>query len=213
MTDSGCLLEGERDMSSENSPIDLTFRPKLEFPTAKEIEEIVAQIPDEDTRRRVESAIDSECVEYLPYSVLSDEAFSKLEDFIGGMEIVGIRLDNTWPGWIGIHIKVLAFAREDGAVEFRRRDDVNYWKEPVLAVLTEPPTLEEMIQMVIEAIEGTSEISWKQIFCRNYDGEIDYGARCSVSSKPYPELTRWFEEEIKKYIEECESYDEDEEDE
>ena len=207
-------------MSSENSPIDLTFRPKLEFPTAKEIEEIVAQIPDEDTRRRVESAIDSECVEYLPYSVLSDEAFSKLEDFIGGMEIADIWLDNNDPCMVSVHIRLLASAMEDGAVEYRCWDDINSFgdpawgfRDPVLAVLTEPPTLEEMIQMVIEAIEGTSEISWKQIFCRNYDGEIDYGARCSVSSKPYPELTRWFEEEIKKYIEECESYDEDEEDE
>ena len=88
----------------------------------------------------------------------SEEAFLKLGDFIGGMEIVGIRLDNTWPGWIGIHIKVLAFAREDGAVEYRRWDDLNSREEPVLAVLTEPPTLEEIIQIVIKAINYNSDV-------------------------------------------------------
>ena len=121
-------------MSSANSTIDLTFCPKLSVPTVQEIDEIVAQIPDEDTRRRVESAIEYECD--LPRSGLSKEAFSKLEDFIGGIEIVGIPLDNTWPRWIGIHIKVLAFARKDGAVEYRRWDDLNSREEePVLAGL------------------------------------------------------------------------------
>ena len=61
-------------------------------------------------------------------------------------------------------------------------------EEPVLAVVTEPPTLEEMIQIVIKAIDYNSDVSWQQRFCNNYDGEINYGSRWYVSSEPYPEL-------------------------
>ena len=54
-----------------------------------------------------------------------------------------------------------------------------------------------MIQIVIKAIDYNSDVSWQQRFCNNYDGEINYGSRWYVSSEPYPELPRWFEEEIK----------------
>lgn len=195
-------------MSFENSPIDLNFCPKLAFPTAQEIEEVIAQIPDEETRGSVAFAIENESVGDLPNSGLSEAARSKLEIFIDGMEIADIWLDKS-NAIVGIHIQILAFARKDGAIEYRRIDE--YHETVVLATLTEPPTLGEMIQIVIEAIEGTSDISWEQQFCCSYGGEIDYGAEWSVSSTPYPALTRWFEEETKEYLEyleELESNDE-----
>jgi hypothetical protein len=194
-------------MSAENIPIELNVRPNLDIPTRKDIRRILESIADVEAKSAVEYAIESTCSGELPQINLPTDVFGKLKQFIDGTEIASIYLYND-NAMVGLGIKVLAFAREDGAIDYRRTDDIAN-ETTSLATLSEVPSFEQVIQMVTEAIEGNSGYSWQQQFMGSHIGDLDHGAHWTLTSSAYPGLAQWFQDELDKYLAEFQENDED----